>query len=125
MQLKFSRRSPSEWRALPGYRVMAAATLMCMVSAAPSWGVLIRNVTTGDTLFYDNFEGVDAIGVGYPDDLNTTDFDPVATVGTWSTVEDSVSQIQVTDFDGTATGGVAYPGAWQGDNYMWLNRTNA
>lgn len=107
------------WRAV--CLLLAAALVMSL--AMPASAVTITNVTTSTPLFSDNFEGVPAISAGLDDDDGSTDFDPVATVGTWGIVEaDSASHIQVTDFSGETSTMVSYPGAFEGDNYMWINR---
>ncbi len=103
--------------------LLTMVVLAVMASVASA--TIITNETTSTTLFEDDFEGVSAISVGFVDDPGDTDYDPSAGTGSWVTKETDVKQIQVTDFDGTTTGPpvVDYPGAYQGSNYMWVNRT--
>jgi len=99
------------------YFVALLATALLAVVATDAGAVIITNTTTGTVLFSDDFEAVGAGNTSFAGDLGV-DFDPVAAPGAWTIVESDNSQIQVTEFDGTD-----YPGAAQGDNYLWVNRT--
>jgi len=104
------------------YFVALLATALLAVVATDAGAVIITNVTAGTTLFSDDFEGVSAINLGFADDPGT-DLDPAAAPGTWTIVESDATQIQVTEFAGTTSTSLNYPGAFQGDNYLWINRT--
>jgi len=100
------------------YFVALLATALLAGVATDAGAVTITNITTNTVLFSDDFEAVGAGNTSFAGDDGSVDFDPVAAPGTWTIVESDPSQIQVTEFDGTD-----YPGAAQGDNYLWVNRT--
>ncbi len=106
----------ARWACLP-------AVALVLITVSTVQAVMITNVTSGTQLFLDNFEGANAIGAGFVDDPGTTNYAPTAITGSWSITESDARQIQVTDFSGTTTTSVDYPGAFQGDNCMWFNRT--
>lgn len=68
----------------------------------------------GTTLFYDNFEGVAASTIAFPD--TSADFDPVAVTGTWS-----INEIAATN--NTTVTSFATPGAAEGSQYLRSART--
>ncbi|WP_442484151.1 LamG-like jellyroll fold domain-containing protein [Aeoliella sp. SH292] len=104
----------------------AVASLVALTPMA--WGVSIRNMTTGELLFYDNFEnlGSNVSHVDWAPNV-TADFDPVASVGSWQingggTPQGSIPEavpgdIQVTDF---LTPSV--PAPVLGKNYLRIDR---
>ena len=83
--------------------------------ALSSRAMSITNVTTGEVLFYDDFEGAEsASSVATPD--YSADYDPVAVRGSYLIIEGDNTPVQV------ATGTEAGPGAFQGDNYLRIYR---
>lgn len=97
--------------------VMAAILL-----ASGTQAVTVVNKTTGQTLFFDDFEG--ASGVSHTDFPDASgDYDPSqASVGTWTPVSESLREgIQVTDYQGGENSPAATP---QGTNYLRVVRNN-
>ena len=97
-----------------GVLVMGVSVLVISASASAT----IVNMTTGQTLFYDNFEGMgtNVSHAAYPDasgDYNPTGGSP----GLWNIIEDAPQVVQVTDATG-ANG----PGTLQGSNYLRLHK---
>jgi len=95
------------------YFVALLAAALLAVVATDAGAVTITNVTTGSP-------------VGFADDTGATDFDPAAGLGTWTTIQESANaETQVSNFSGTTTGGggVVYPSAAEGNNYLRLART--
>jgi len=110
------------------YFVALLATALLAVVATDAGAVIITNITTNTVLFSEDFEDDAAINLGFADDTGAIDFDPSTTTGSWTISEGgsppaSNTQIQVTSFDGTSSAPLDYPGAFQGDNYLWVNRT--
>ncbi|WP_442483197.1 PEP-CTERM sorting domain-containing protein [Aeoliella sp. SH292] len=96
--------------------------------ATPAEAVTVRNLATGEILFYDDFEGLanNVSHTAFLDPATTSgDFDPVAHVGTWlqggtgqtPPLEGVEENIQVTDFKDANN-----PGAFQGSNYLRADR---
>jgi len=100
------------------------ALIVSVVVTSNASAVVIRNTTTSTILFSDDFQGTAPVTVGFADDPGT-DRDSTATTGSWAITESDNTQIQVTNFTGTSSAPLAYPGSSprQGGNYMWLNRT--
>ena len=100
--------------------VFSVGTLI--VSEPASAGIV--NMTTGQTLFYDDFEGQADIAtshLAYPDPLAGQPLAApnAASVGTWSIYEPSSwTNVQVTDHIGGTD-----PGAYQGTKYLRVART--
>lgn len=97
-------------------RVCALAVFSCVTAEA----VTIINRTTGQLLFYDDFESAAAVSVNpYPD--ASGDFDPNhAVIGTWSVNEAGPTNIQVTAYRGNGTNDPA--ATPQGTNYLRVVR---
>lgn len=125
------------------YVFLAIALGGTMLFSAPVQAVLIKNMTTGQVLFQDNFDNVAGSPVGFPDEYATLDdYDPSAQVGSWLIDEDRnddppsdmFETIQVSGFSGTTTndslfydeptdnGPLSYPSAFDGPNYLRINR---
>jgi len=96
--------------------VVAAAVM----TAAGAQAVTVINKTTGQTLFYDDFEAASAVShSAYPDAGG--DFDPNnAAVGAWSVNEAGPSNIQVSAYLGNGTNDPA--ATPQGTNYLRVVR---
>lgn len=78
------------------------ALALVVVLVGPAQAVLIKNVTTGATVFYDNFEGVP---------LGDTP-GPIAVIGTWHVGSAAPTVIRNDD----------PPGAFEGEQYLrWSN----
>jgi hypothetical protein len=91
-----------------------AAALLAALSAEAA---LVRNLDTGQVVFFDDFEGLgsNVSQADYPD--TSGDYDPVAVIGSWSIGDSDKKQVQVTNwFD---------PGPIQEDNYLRLFRSSA
>jgi hypothetical protein len=89
--------------------------------ASRSQAVLVTNVTTGTTIFSDNFESAPQISTADAPDTSV-DADPVAQVGTWDTQDGSPPnayglEVQVTNDSS--------PGAFQGSNYLRIYRDSS
>jgi hypothetical protein len=103
--------------------VTGTAALFVTTTASAS----VMNVTTGQTLFYDDFEGL-GLAVCHTDYSNNSggDFDPTGgSPGSWSISEDGADRIQVTDAVGVygpLGPGLYQPGANQGNNYLRIMR---
>lgn len=106
--------------------MVSAAAFVALTPVA--YGVSIRNITTGQLLFFDNFEGLgNSVSHANWAPSVTADFDPVATTGNWQITGGGVSQatspeavpgdIQVTDF---LTASVPVP--VHGKNYLRVDR---
>lgn len=91
-----------------------------VLTAAVAQAVTVINETTGQTLFYDDFESASAVSQGaYPDAGG--DFDPDhAAVGAWSVNEAGTSNIQVSAYLGNGTNDPA--ATPQGTNYLRVVR---
>ena len=80
-----------------------------------SRGMTITNVTTGEVLFYDDFEDASSVGTAAAPD-SSGDYDPYAARGSYSLLEGDNTPFQV------VTGENAGPGAFQGNNYLRVYR---
>ena len=89
------------------------------VFATGAQAITITNVTTGQVLFYDNFEGVSPVSTAQAVDM-TAEYDPVPVIGSYQMIDlgdegEVGANVQVTNYDnGTPAG----PGAYEGDNYL-------
>ena len=96
--------------------VIGLAIVGLLTFAATARAVKVTNLDTGEVLFFDDFEGLgDAVSPSpYPDTVGDYDYDPVAEIGTWTTIgEASGADIQVINST-TAPD----PGAFEGSNYL-------
>lgn len=106
------------------------AGLLAACSAFYVEATTIRNMTTGEILFADDYEGL-GTNVSHTTYLDTTgDYDPVPYVGTWNitggglsvppgTMDEAVeSDIQVTDHTGPLS-------AFQGSNFLRVDRAES
>lgn len=89
---------------------------VALLGTSPASAAVI-NVTTGQTLFSDNFEGLGSAVSHAPFQDASGDYNPVASVGTWTIGEGSAENIQVTDSVGSPD-----PGAYEGNNYLRIHR---
>lgn len=98
-------------------RALASAAMLLAVGAQ---AVTVINKTTGQLLFYDDFESASAVShSAYPDESG--DFDPSnAAVGAWSVNEAGPTNIQVTAYIGDGTNDPA--ATPQGTNYLRVVR---
>ncbi|WP_425395367.1 LamG domain-containing protein [Aeoliella sp.] len=114
---------------------MKCAGMLVVLLALPIAvdAVTIRNLTTGQLLFADDFEGLGS-NVSHTAYLDFSgDYDPVATVGTWNvtggglsvppgTLDEAVdSDIQVTDYNDLTS---VFSGPAQGNNYLRVDRAD-
>jgi hypothetical protein len=98
--------------------MIALATLCLAMVASDAQATKITNLTTGQVLFYDNFENAPNVShAASPDD--TGDYDPVAQIGTWGLPEPETNQNQFQVTDTTASPDII-TGACEGDNYLRL-----
>jgi len=58
---------------------------------------MVTNLTTGQLLFFDDFEAASQWSTNAPLD-NTVDADPVAQVGSWTITESTLAHVQVTTY---------------------------
>ncbi|MFA7174086.1 MAG: hypothetical protein WC340_11885 [Kiritimatiellia bacterium] len=101
------------------YRISVLGILAVMLLAINAQAVTVINKTTGETLFFDDFET--ALGVSHAAFPDTSgDYDPTKpAVGTWTISESPNTTVQVTDYHGDAAHPAATP---QGTNYLRVVR---
>lgn len=100
-------------------RVLLGICLLAVVGGLVPGPALasVINVTSGQTLFYDDFEGLqNAVSHTKFEDA-TADYNPVASMGTWAIGEAVYTSIQVTDSTTSPD-----PGTLQGKNYLRIQR---
>jgi hypothetical protein len=97
--------------------LMMAGVLLVSASASAT----IVNMSTGQTLFYDNFEGM-GTNVSHGEYVaDESSYNPTGgSPGSWAITEAIPNRIQVTDATGTNG-----PGTLQGNNYLRIVRTGA
>ena len=99
-----------------GVAMMILAVFSMAITAQAT---TITNVTTSTVVFSDDYEGLGTSVSHLTPYQNDGDFDPVASVGSWTDITEEVQdRIQVTD---SVLG--PDPGASQGDNYLRVLRT--
>ena len=99
----------------PTHTTIVGLAIIGLLALAPAArAVKVTNLDTGEVLFFDDFEGLgDAVSAA-PNPDSTGDYDPVALIGTWSTIGEAADlDIQVTN--STA---VPDPGPFEGSNYF-------
>ena len=96
---------------------VALALFSVLFVSPPVHAVLIKNVDSGQVVFFDDFEGLGAnvSQTAYPD--TSGNYNPVAGVGGWTINDADKQKVQVTNW--------LEPGAVQGDNYLRLFRSSA
>lgn len=92
--------------------IKAASCLGLLGLLQCSEAALIKNLTTNEILFSDDYESVAATPMATPDPSAT--FNPSAAVGTWGVLEDAIHDVQVTSS--------STPGPYQGSNYLRIYR---
>lgn len=95
--------------------VPALSLLVVALMQAKASATTITNVTTGTTLFSDDYEGVSASTVPAPDTSGS--FYPTASVGSWEAGGSDLACVQVTSSTTSPD-----PGAAEGSNYLRLYR---
>ena len=88
--------------------------VLSVICALNTNAMLIKNMTTGDTIGYDDFEAATTVD-GNAYNKTAVDADPdYPTFGTWVISEDFSGVIQVSDY--------GVPGAYAGDNYLRIHK---
>jgi hypothetical protein len=103
--------------------LLATACLTALLD--PAQGVLVTNLTTGEVLFRDTFEGV--ASYNGPFAPGSGDFDPVALVGTWDMGAFGGEDDEPVPYDIQVVNVISPPdpGPFAGSHYLRVDRENA